>query len=115
MPGGKSLLTRVVQQITGDPALFDGHQEQIDNYVNRLRNLKSDWKDNDCNDPNDPPYGTNRWIKDTNWRVLLKQQQEYQKYLQDLKVGAVAAAAGIMNEIAGFIESLGGDALVLAF
>ena len=44
MPGGKSLLTRIVQQITGDPAQFDGHQEQIDNYTNRLRRLKNDWK-----------------------------------------------------------------------
>ncbi len=116
MPGGKSLLTRVVEQITGSPALFDGHQEQIDNYTNRLRNLRSDWKDNDCNGPNDPPvWAPISGSNETNWRVLQKQQREYQQYLHDLKIGAVAGAAAIAQEIAAFLASLGEGALVPVF
>ena len=110
------VLTRVVEQITGDPAKFDGHQEQIQNYRNRLTNLKNKWRNNDCDDPNDPPYGTNLWLKDTSAGTLQEYQYKYQQYLEDLKVGAAAAAAGLLVDIGEFLGSLGGElAPVLVF
>ena len=108
MPGGKSLLLRVVQQITGSAAQFDGHQEQINNYRNRLTNLKNSWKDNDCDDPNNPPFGTNLWITDTSASTLKNYQQMYQQYQQDVAAGAAALAAGaaILQQIGSFVGSL---------
>jgi RHS repeat-associated protein len=118
MPGGKSLLVRVVQQITGTAAGFDSHQEQIDNYRNRLRNLRKEWEKNDCDPPdNDPPYGLNNWINETAPGVLKQYQKEYQQYLTD--VGDVAAGTAtaaiyaaisqIVTSIGDFLASLGGS------
>ena len=116
MPGDKSLLTRVVEQITGNPALFKGHQDQINGYRNRLRKLKKEWKNDDCPDPDNPPFGTNQWITQTDGSNLKNLLDKYQQALKDLKnlgIGAAAAAAiaqagEILAQIGAFIEGLGG-------
>jgi len=55
MPGGKSLLMRVVEQIVGQGGdVYDKHEHEIEGYRNRLKNLRREWNDNDCGDP---PHG----------------------------------------------------------
>jgi RHS repeat-associated protein len=116
MPGGKSLLTRVVQNITGSSAGYDGHDKQIQGIRNRLINLKGQWKDDDCDDPDNPPGGVNTWIKETNPKTLRKYHDDYQQLLQDLtKIGTAGAVAGgylilqaeqLLQAIEGFVGSL---------
>ena len=61
MPGNKSLLTRVVEQIVGEGGkVYADHEKQIESYRNRLKNLRRDWDDNDCGDP---PSAVNNWIQ----------------------------------------------------
>ncbi|MGC1453046.1 MAG: RHS repeat-associated core domain-containing protein, partial [Candidatus Sulfotelmatobacter sp.] len=117
MPGNKSLLTRVVQQITGSPSQFDGHQEEIDTYRNRLKNLRRQWQNHDCDDPDDPPYGTNQWIDETAPGLLRQYNLENQQFLNDLT--SLASGAGsivvlmqaelLFGSIAEYIGSLGGS------
>jgi RHS repeat-associated protein len=111
MPGGKSLLLRVVQQITGSQAGFAGHQEQIDGYRKRLRNLSFKWKNNDCDDPDDPPYGTNQWIAQTSAKVLQQYQQKYLQYMQDLSEGVagIAAAFAVGQQIIDYVGALAAE------
>ena len=123
MPGAKSLLLRVVQQITGDPSQFDEHQEQIDDCRNRLKNLRRQWNNNDCDPPDDPPYGTNDWISQTSGAKLKYYSDQYQQFLQDIstlasdasiivKVAAAAAAAALWESITVYVESLGALAAI---
>ena len=100
-------MRRVVEQITGDPGRFGGHQEQIDNYRNRLKDLKRDWKDNDCDDPTDPPFGTTQWIKQTDSKVLDKYNKTYHQYVESIKTGALVAAASLLEELAAYFVALG--------
>ena len=117
MPGGKSLLRRVVEQITGDPARFDSHQVEINGLRDRLRNLRREWRKNDCDDPDDPPYGTNLWIDETAPGVLRQYAKDYQQYISDLKAIAsgvaaaatIAEAAALFTALSEYIVSLGGS------
>lgn len=117
MPSGKSLFRRVVEQIAGDPDRFVGHQNQIDNYRNRLKDLRSDWRGNDCDPPDDPPYGTNYLIQETSAKVLRKYQKKYQQYTADLAAIIACVATGaifaqvpsLITSLSGYLESIGGS------
>jgi RHS repeat-associated protein len=48
MPGGKSIMQRVVENLFGKEDLYDDHEKQIMNLIQRLKNLSDEWDDNDC-------------------------------------------------------------------
>ena len=102
----------------GKASEFDDHQIQIDNYRRRLTNLKKDWRDNNCDDPDDPPFGTNEWITLTDaghLRLLSKDYKQGLKDLRDLATGAATGAAAVsllnaamalFSEIASYFAEL---------
>jgi RHS repeat-associated protein len=104
MPGGKSLLTRVVQQVTSSPALFPGHQEQIDNYRNKLNKLINRWDDADCDPPGGPP-GLSDLIDLTDGPSLWSFQQDYQQFVQDLWLIATGAGTAAIYSAVGALSA----------
>jgi hypothetical protein len=119
MPGDKSLLTRVVEQIRGQSGqVFNTHQVEINGIRNRLKNLGRSWKNNDCDPPDDPPYGTNDWIKQTTAPNLRYWNAQYHQYVDDIAqlaagtggAALAAQAADILASITAFLESLGASA-----
>jgi len=123
MPKGKSLLQRVVEQIVGDPAKSTDHQVEIDGYRQRLKNLRREWRQNNCGDDDDePPYGVSQWIDDTVGSKLRQYNQDWLQAMNDLAGYATSAssivllyqAESLLNSIAAFLASLGAEDLVFA-
>ncbi len=91
MPGGKSLLARVIENIVGSSEKFDGHMEEIQNYRNRLIELRQDWNDNDCDGK--PPHGVDGWLNETTRSKIKERHDRYQDIVQEMKMLGVGYLA----------------------
>lgn len=97
MPGGKSLLTRVVEQIVGQGGdVYSKHEEEIEGLRNRLKKLRKNWNDNDCGDP---PGGVGEWILGTNPKLVRAAHDAYQ-------AGRVLATSYALYRIIRLLPSL---------
>ena len=94
MPGGKSLLARVVENVVGSSARFAGHQEQINNYRNRLIGLLDKWRDDKCGDP---PSGVQRWIDESSEQKVRLYHDGYHNYMEFVQEIALSSALGYIS------------------